>query len=275
MHPFSDRKRRVDPILERALISSGVSDAITIYEQDRDNAIEWFRERNFPEYDANSELGLRVLRTLALIASEKSVWREAWAGFHLVISQETSDQSAKDIANNCLELGKAHIGMHKYELSLVYLTSAKALSNQHPSPDFRLHVGAHLVVLAMLRNSSTEYDALFDEVMQNSLDAKQVAAITFEEGIKNARWADDQGRRYPDTLRLAGAQIRISLEINKRLRVPHAVGVTLCELGDVHKHMGQVLKARTLYMESLDIMSLNGSVEECQAVKQRIASLSE
>jgi tetratricopeptide (TPR) repeat protein len=173
----------------------------------------------------------------------------------------------------CLELGKAQVGLQGYREAALYLACANILAREHPSAGFLLHVTAERGVLAFLSGSSREFDALLTEVLRDSRSAEQVAAMTFKEGIKNARWADEQGRRFPETLKLANAQLRMSLELNKRLNVQQAVGVALCELGDVHKHLGKRQEARKLYEESLRVLTPLGNAGECGAIRERMKNL--
>lgn len=266
-------KRQLDPILQQSLTSSGVKGALELYERDRDGAIAWYQQQGFPSHDPESEIGRRVLKTLALKASKQGVWREAWAGYHLVLAAGVLGRSAQDVAELCFELGRAQVGRQAYQAASVYLSCANMLAKKHPSPGFLLHVMAERGVLALLSGSDREFDAVMADLVKNHQSAEQVAAMTFEEGIKNARWADEQGHHFPETLKLANAQLRMSLELNRRLNVPQAVGVALCELGDVHDYMGKREEARRLYEESLRVLTPLGNTAECSAIRERMRSL--
>ena len=240
-------RRQVDPVLLRTLTSCDLVNALSVYETDRDTAIAWYRQQGFPAHDPDTGVGREVLQSLSLIAAQEGVWREAWAGFHLVLAAQVPGRPAQEVAENCLELGRAHVALHKYEAATVYLKCALILAKEHPHSGFQLRVTAARGVLALLSRSDREYEVMVADLMNDAPSAEEVAAIAFKEGIKNARWADHQGHRLPESLELADAQLRVSLDLNRRLQVSQAVGVILCELGDVHKHVGKRKEAQELY----------------------------
>lgn len=265
--------KQIEPILQKALTSSKIANALDIYIKDRNTAISWYWQQGFPNHDPESEIGRRVLKTLALEASKQGIWREAWAGFHIVLAAKIPSRSNQDVAEMCWEIGRAHLGIHVYELANLYLKCAEILAKHHPSPGFRLHVIAERGVLDLLSGPTKRYQMTIDEVSKDRSSAEQIAALAYKAGIKNARWADEQGRRFPESLKLADAQFRMSLDLNKRLGVSQAVGAILCQLGDVHKHMGKRQQARELYEESLSVFTRMGNVSECAEIRERLRDL--
>jgi hypothetical protein len=263
----------VDPILCKTLSGLGRTDAVRLYEEDRDHAAAWYVTQPYSQADPNNEVARRVLRTMALDAAKNRYWKPAWAAFHGVLAAKAPGRSTRDVAEITFELANTQLGMHEYKFVELYLACAEALASAHPSAGFRRHLFALHGAMLLLTSNTAAYDKLLVSLHADTASAANVAAIAFKDGQDNCCWEHKAGQWIPECVKLAGAQLQLSLDLNRKLNNLQAVGFILGQLAEAHLHMGQKPQARAHCEEALKVFGQLGEVEAARQIRETLRRL--
>jgi tetratricopeptide (TPR) repeat protein len=264
----------VESPLSEALLSAA-PDGPTLYVRDRSEAFQWYRNKGFPPHDHKSEVDVEWYTLMSRAADQKGIWQEAWAGFHHALAGRLALKRPKDIPEICWRLGRAHTALGRYDLASLYFRAGRKLSEQQNNTELASRILLEEAVLATLVQQPGNYQSAMEPVLaalfpsgQASTLADKAAMTLFQEGMTNHQWRDDRGQPIKSCLIHASGLYRVSLEINRKLGNKQGIAITLVNLGDVWRKLGQKKDALACWREALTYLSELGDQKSIGTVNQ-------
>jgi hypothetical protein len=181
-------------------------------------------------------------------------------------------------------LGRAHTGLADYELAAMYLQAA--LGSCAALPDSDVEKGdLHLVLLlehavcASLSGDRNKYQdtmsKAFGELFPSgraSAKAPKMAMHFFQEGGKNQDWRRD-GKPIRACQIHALGFYEVSADLNRRMGEDRGLGLTLINMGDICRDLGDLTRARHYWREAVEPLQRVGDSEHVSIVRERLRTV--
>lgn len=254
-------------------------DGWSTYEHDRNKAFSWFDEQGFSSPELNTLECANYSTDMSLMAYDKSIWKEAWAGFHRALASYIHLEMENEIPDIVWRLGRAHTGLGNYVLADLYLQAANLLSENVHNKELHELVLLEQAVLSVLQEDSSAYEAAIDRVFsvffphgKPIANASKAAFTLFDEGGKNQQWRRE-GQPVRSCQIHATGFYRVSLDMNRKLQDRRAIGFTLINLGDIANELNWCEKALSYWKEAHKVFQDLRDEESLKLIEERLNSL--
>lgn len=257
--------------------------SLAVYQEDRDEAFQWYADRELarPDEADEDEAEVRWYINMSDRAAGSSLWDEAWGGYHHALAGAIALNMSEVIPGICWHMGRAHTGLGRYNLATLYLEVGYRIAQQQEDDGTASRLLLELAVVGTLSDSpevvKQAYErahALLFPSRGNSPRAREAAMDMFQEGMKNQNWRRN-GDPVSACLVHAIGFYHVSIDLNRRLNDRVGVSVALINMGHVWRLRGDFDRAISCWRESIPILEELQDRQNLASVGKWIAAANE